>query len=215
MGQRPATAYNGWPNWYAHNAHYVYNALMEGSKATKQTGRIAGKTRKNIYVRAEDAQIWERAEELAGESLSQLVADQLRKYVAERERQATGFERIVVEAVVKGAAPPGPWDREVRKVSFYGRWLVGEPVKRLHPTAGVYEKAVSDGDMHLYGVALTRRGKIAVLELDKAEGTQYGDPPFLKLYDSLQAADQDGVPHFILNQAAATLNTELVDELDI
>ncbi|TMC38180.1 MAG: hypothetical protein E6J28_06560 [Chloroflexi bacterium] len=188
---------------------------MAEGKGGKPSSRIAFKTRKNIYVRPEDAQIWERAEQLAGESLSQLVADQLRKYVAERERQATGFERIVVEAIVKGAVPAGPWDREVRKVSFYGRWLVGEPVKRQDLTAGVYEKAVFDGDMHLYGVALTRRGKIAVLELDKAEGTQYGEPPYLKLYDSLQAADQDGVPHFILDQAAAALNTELVDELDI
>jgi hypothetical protein len=182
---------------------------MQADKPTKS------KSRRNVYVRAEDAEVWRRAEELAGDSLSQLIADQLRRYVAQREVQTSGFERIVVEAIVTGKAPSGPWDKEVRKIAFDGRWLVGEPVKRRQPKPGVSERAISDGDMHLYGVALTRRGKIAVLELDVAEGDQHGDPPYLKLYDSLSAADQDGIPHFILGQAAVALNTELVDELDI
>jgi len=193
----------------AHYALHVYTAHM----ATRRP--IQNNRRRNVYVRAEDAAIWERAEQLAGESLSQLIADQLRRYVAQRDVEASGFERIVVEAIVKGEAPPGPWDKEVRRVAFDGRWLVGEPVKRQHPRPGVYERAISDGDMHLYGVALTRRGKIAVLELDLAEGDEHGDPPSLKLYESLQAADKDGIPHFILDQAAAALHTELVDELDI
>ena len=69
---------------------------------------IQNNRRRNVYVRAEDADIWERAEQLAGESLSQLIADQLRRYVAQREIEASGFERIVVEAIVKGEAPAGP-----------------------------------------------------------------------------------------------------------
>ena len=69
--------------------------------------------------------------------------------------------------------------------------------------------------MNLYSVALTKQGKIAVLMLDKAGGTEYGDPPLLTVYDSLEAADQDGVWHSLLDHAAAALNTELIDELDI
>jgi hypothetical protein len=195
---------------------YLYNGRMDQKEATPRSPKGNAKARKNLYVRPEDAEVWARAEELAGESLSQLVADQLRRYVTGREANAAGFERIVLEAVVKGKVPRGPWDRgDLRKVSFFGRWLVGEPVNRKQPRPGVYEKAISDGDMHLFGVALTRRGKIAVLELDVAEGSEYGHPPFLTLYDSLEAADQDGVPRFILDQAAARLNTDLVDELDI
>ncbi len=195
---------------------YLYNRRMATRKSGPTSSKGNVKARKNLYVRPEDADVWARAEELAGESLSQLVADQLRRYVAGRESNAAGFERIVLEAVLKGEVPPGPWDRgDLRKVSFFGRWLVGEPVNRKQPKPGVYEKAISDGDMHLYGVALTRRGKIAVLELDLAEGSEYGHPPYLKLYESLEAADQDGVPHFILDQAAAALNTDMVDELDI
>ena len=173
-------------------------------------------SRRNIYVRAEDAEVWRRAEEFAGESLSQVIANQLKRYVAEHEAQAGGLERIVLEVVVKGEAPPGPWDKgELRKVAFYGKWLVGDPVKRKNPVPGITERAVDDGDMGLYGVAITKGGKIAVLELDKAEGSEYGDPPHLKLYDSLQAADQDGIPHWVLDRAATALSVELVDELDI
>jgi len=178
--------------------------------------RANTQNRRNVYVRGEDAEVWRRAEELAGESLSQLIADQLRRYVAQRDALAGGLERIVVEAIVKGEAPPGPWDKgDLRKVAFYGRWLVGEPVNRKHPTPGINERALDDGDMHFYGVALTKGGKIAVLELDKAEETEYGHPPFLTLYDSLKAADQGGVPHWVLDLAATALNVELVDELDI
>jgi hypothetical protein len=177
---------------------------------------MATPSRKNIYVKAEDAEIWERAEQFAGESLSQLIADQLRRYVTDRENQAHGFQRIVLDAVVRGAIPPGPWDKgEMRKVAFYGRWLVGEPVRRRRPTPGVTERAIDDGDMNMYGVALTKQGKIAVLKLDKAEGTEYGDAPQLTVYDSLEAADRDGVWHYVLDQAATALNTELIDELDI
>ena len=63
--------------------------------------------------------------------------------------------------------------------------------------------------------ALTKGGKIAVLELNIAEGSEYGEPPYLKLYDSLEAADKDGIPHFILDRAATAMKTELVDEMDV
>ncbi len=173
-------------------------------------------TRRTVYVRADDADVWRRAEEFAGDSLSQLVADLLRQYVARRDGEAGGLERIVLEAVVKGDAPPGPWEKgDIRKVAFYGRWLVGDPRPRKNPPPGVTEMAISDGDMHYYGVALTKGGKVAVLELDLAEGTEYGHPPYLKLYDSLEAADKDGIPHFILDRAATAMNTELVDEMDV
>src|SRR5260370_25330087 len=148
------------------------------------------RTRRNVSVRAEDGEVWKRADEYAGDSLSQLVADLPRKYVAQHDGQAGGLERIVLEVVVKGDAPPGPWEKgDIRKVAFYGRWLVGDPVKRKNPIPGVTEMAVSDGDMNLYGVALTKGGKIAVLELNIAEGSEYGEPPFPKLYDSLEASD--------------------------
>src|SRR5579863_3313116 len=63
----------------AHSAYSVYDAYMEQSNPP----RPAAPARRNLYVRAEDADVWDRAEQLAGESISQLVADRLRRYVAE------------------------------------------------------------------------------------------------------------------------------------
>lgn len=148
--------------------------------------------RKNLYIKGEDIAIWERAEQLAGESLSQLISDQLRRYVGEREAQAEGFERIVVEAKGTYANRSGL----VRKVAFYGRWLTNE--------------WSSPQDSAKYRAALTKGGKIAV---HRVPG-HYGEPQ-LKLYTSLKKADEDGTPGVVLDQAAAALDTEFVYELDI
>lgn len=155
--------------------------------------------RKNIYIKAEDAEIWERAERLAGESLSQLISDLLRRYVADRASQGEGFPRIIVEAW-------GEKREQVRLVTFYGRWLT----ERLW-----------DGDMLFYRAALTRRGKIAITVEDQAwgqyteTGTALGEPPKLKVYDSLKTAVEDDVPIFVVNAAAVALNTADVEMLDI
>lgn len=172
--------------------------------------------RRNLYIRDEDREVWEKAERLAGESLSQLIANLLRRYVADRENRAQGFERIVLEAKVEGpAAPSGPWQHDLRKVAFWGRWLVGDLVKRKNPIPGITERAIWNGDMSSFGVALTKQEKIAILELDVAEGSEHGHLPRLRLYNSLEEADRDGVWHYVLDLAATALKTELIDELDI
>jgi hypothetical protein len=156
-------------------------------------------TRKNIYIKAEDAEMWERAESLAGESLSQLLSDLLRQYVVDRETQGDGFDKIIVEAI---SAKTG----QVRLVTFYGRWLTPRQW---------------DGDMLFYRVALTRRGRIAATVEDQAwgdydeRGISLGQPPHLKVYDSLKAAVEDDLPTSIINAAAVALNAAPVEVLDI
>jgi len=162
-----------------------------------RTTALATRTRKNIYVRAEDVDIWTRAEQMAGESLSQLVADQLRAYVTEREAKQQGLERLVVEV---------QRDNGTRKVAFYGRWLTDW---------------ISDGDMLRYRAAVTRRGAIALTTVNIAWGHEevgvpLGEPPQLNVYASLQEADKAGIPAGVLDQAAKALDVELiVEELDI
>jgi hypothetical protein len=54
---------------------------------------------KTIYVKDEDAEIWERAEKLAEDSVSALVARLLRQWVEDREAliDSAGMKRIIVE----------------------------------------------------------------------------------------------------------------------
>ncbi len=81
---------------------------------------------KTIYVRDEDAGVWERARELAGEKLSPILIEGLRKFIADKEAEQKGFGRIIVTLYSdEGNRLP------VAK-AFYGRWLVPpeEPVTR-------------------------------------------------------------------------------------
>ena len=61
--------------------------------------------RKNIYVREADQELWEKAEKLAGESLSAVVTEALRGYVARAEAKAaqgeTG-EAVIPLRVIEG-----------------------------------------------------------------------------------------------------------------
>src|SRR5258708_1005394 len=72
---------------------------------------------KTIYVRDEDTAIWDRAKELAGDKLAPVIMEGLKKYVAEREAQAKGFERIQIRFHDQQS------NGMPRAKAFYGRWI--------------------------------------------------------------------------------------------
>ena len=47
---------------------------------------------KTIYVRDEDVATWEKAKDLAGDKLSPIIAAALRRFVAQQEAAAQGFD---------------------------------------------------------------------------------------------------------------------------
>lgn len=49
---------------------------------------------KTIYLRDEEAPIWERARELAGDKLSPVIVAALKHFIAQKEAEPKGFERI-------------------------------------------------------------------------------------------------------------------------
>jgi hypothetical protein len=76
---------------------------------------------KNIYVRDEDVSLFERAEELGGESLSAVIAEALRRYVEVEEAKLSGYEEYTVEV--------GVWrtqgSDDTREIKFIGKMLAG------------------------------------------------------------------------------------------
>jgi hypothetical protein len=152
---------------------------------------------KTIYIREADTEVWERAEKLAGGSVSALITEALRRYVEEQEQKQMGMETIEVEFWGPGDVP---YD-----ASFVGRWLLwpdeaetrtGEPGDDL----GAY-----------YGVALTRRGNIAVY----IRHVNDGFAPILKTYYSFEQAEEEGIPGDILAIAASEISDGYVQKLDI
>jgi hypothetical protein len=52
---------------------------------------------KTIYLPDEEAETWEKARRLANDRLSPVLLKALKEYVAAKEAEAAGFERIQVE----------------------------------------------------------------------------------------------------------------------
>lgn len=156
---------------------------------------------KTIYIRESDQELWGRAERLADGNVSALLTEALRRYVDEEERMERGrMETIEVQL-------PGPHGPSY-SAEFVGEWLVRpdeSSTRTLYPgyDPGAY-----------YGVALTRKGKIAVYVQHVDERFE----PMFDIYDSLEAAEKSTVPLDIVTLAAVALGSEYdgyVRKLDI
>ena len=75
---------------------------------------------KTLYIRDEDVPLWDRARELAGDKLSPVVVESLKRFVAEEEARPKGFERIVLE--FDDAKDNG----KPKRKAFSGRWIYSE-----------------------------------------------------------------------------------------
>lgn len=160
--------------------------------------------RKNIYVAEADAEVWEKAEKLAEESISSLVAGWMREFVDERERQEEHMQQMQQE-MEPIEVQLGGRDITGRTVRFQGTWLV-EPQPDYTRTAEPHYDAGA-----YWGVASTRRGKIAVY----CAHVNGRFDATLDTYRSLEAAEEDGVPKDIINEARRGLDPDYVEEWDI
>jgi hypothetical protein len=153
---------------------------------------------KTIYIREADAEVWQRAEKLAGDSVSALITEALRRYVEQEEqKERTGMERIEVELW-------GPEDRPY-EATFVGRWLLWPDETETRTGEPGYDAGA------YYGVALTRRGNIAVYMRHVNDGFA----PILNTYRSFEEAEEEGIPGDILAMAASEISDGYVQKLDI
>jgi hypothetical protein len=149
---------------------------------------------KTLYIRDEDIPAWERAESAArrrGVSLSQLVVQALERAVPPPPEDLTYEELRVYTG-----------ERYRRAEAFTGFWLV-EPDPG---ETGTSQKGY-DADAY-WGVALTKRGQIAVYTASSI----WGFPGTLDVYASL---DDAPLPEDIKANAAHELGQEHVIYRDI
>jgi hypothetical protein len=157
---------------------------------------------KTIYVKDDDAPIWERAREFAGDKLSPVIISGLKAYVAEKERQeseAKGFERIVLS--FKDAD-----DNLIpKKKAFTGKWIIS-PAKPYV----MYSEHGTDSDF--YTVAITPKNRAVFFHWTEDREHLYGR--HLVVYDSLH----DAAANPELKWAAIKAIEEIgvpVEEMDI
>lgn len=159
---------------------------------------------KTLYIRDEDAPVWERAEEAATrarQSVSQLVTAALRSYLPLMFTPEDQLEDIRVRVGPGIQHFDASVDDYPQLESFTGRWLVP-------PGEQACSAATRHTTQYCYAVALTRRGQIAVYRYhQRAE-----QPASLEAYPALEDA---GLPGDILASAADALGQQRIRWRDI
>jgi hypothetical protein len=154
---------------------------------------------KTVYLREEEVPIWEKARELSGDKLSPVILSALKTFIAAKEAEGTGYERIVVEFCDAADS------MLKKKKAFYGRWLLGHD-KRFY---------ISDEDSEeadVYMVAETAKGNVVVIKHTETRDTMSGKQ-FL-VYSSFAAAAADRLVSWAVREAFERRGIP-VEELDI
>jgi hypothetical protein len=159
---------------------------------------------KTVYLRDEDeVSVWERARELSGDKLSPVIVSALRVFIASKEAENAGHERILVEFNdLNDHMLP-------KKKAFYGKWIISPN----HPRVETYE---SRDQQDIYLVAETAKGNVVVIKY--SEGFDNGDHWVSGKKFLVYASFHDAAADHEVNSAvlkAVELRGVPVQELDI
>ena len=160
---------------------------------------------KTIYIRDEDVPTWDRAKELAGNTISQVIVAGLERFIREKEAAATaakGYERIEVtysDAEAKGIP---------RRRAFHGKWVFSpdDPLK-THDDDGY--------TTNFFALAMTGKGKVVVLWWHEYPSDDtWNEWRSFEVFPSLEAAAQNEDVNAVAIEATRKLGVPL-EELDI
>jgi hypothetical protein len=163
---------------------------------------------KTIYLPDDQAETWEKARRLANDRLSPVLLKALKEYIAAKEAEAAGFERIQVEFDDSD-------DNYVPKIkAFHGKWIFS-PSKPLE----TWNEAGTESDV--YCVAVTAKNKVVVHtwrtgivpEGESAGETYISGCKFL-VFTSFEEAARDCDVNYAIRQAIRKRGVP-VEELDI
>jgi EXLDI family protein len=150
---------------------------------------------KTIYVSESDASLFEEAKEIAGETLSSVIARSLREYVTRHQQKSKGMKDVSL-LIGKGDA-----EREVRFVGMItGEWKGFSDDKKWWMSANVYQTQKGKWAVHLMTVAK------ATLLTDKKAWKESGD----YLIDPRQS---ELIVGEVLKDFEKNLPSELLDQI--
>lgn len=160
---------------------------------------------KTLYVKDEDAHIWEKAKEYVGDSLSSWITAQLRNLVISKEAAEKGSQRIELKYIDK---------RIPKSIAFYGNWLI-PPRTPFVETQGNFSKN--------YAVALRAKNNVLVFTFfifDHFDGNEPKQNGFYKhggieIFSSFETMSQtNDIPSDLIITIMQNRGIE-VEELDI
>jgi hypothetical protein len=158
---------------------------------------------KTIYLPDEEAETWEKARRLANDRLSPVLLKALKEFVAAKEAEAMGFERIQVEFEDSD-------DNRLPKIkAFHGKWIFG-PSEPL-----IWDEEGTESDV--FCVAVTAKGNVVVYMWQTGEsgGEFYTQKRRFLVFSSLEeAAAHNNLVNYAI-RAAIKKRGVPVEELDI
>jgi len=104
--------------------------------------------RKNIYVRDDDEEIWQKAEQLtsegAAESLSKMITNALKKEVIRLENQKEAKKTEIFQGadIIEKITVEYEEDGIKRKISFKGKWITDE--EGINTVSNIYRVALTE-----------------------------------------------------------------------
>ena len=168
--------------------------------------------KKNIYIKDEDVSLFEKAEELGGDSISSVIAEALRRYVEIKEAEAQGMEEHILTVGSTTSI-----DDDTRKVKFVGRLLA---------RGTTYNGQTSDRKDRgtTWKIYITKAGKIVVYADDwtcwQGEACRSAHVVLAKIPGYKDSLNLDcfyesvTVPGSILEEAHAAIGQELVEYIE-
>ena len=162
--------------------------------------------RKTIYIKDEDLQIFERAEQIGGESISAIIADALEKYIEVKELEKTGMGEREIEVGRFGARGD---DYDV--IKFIGREIA-------HYQENVGETSSGDDRYLVHTVFQTAKGKllyyrefVSLWERDTSRREYF----VVENIEELKNIDGVHVPASVIREAKESLEGDGAVFLDI
>ena len=171
---------------------------------------------KTIYVKDEDVQLFEEAEKLGGDSLSGIITEALRRFVAVKRAEMFGMrEHALPVGVLRSQG-----DDDIRQIRFVGR-LLAEATVYSDQTRDRKDRGTD------YRVYQTRAGKILVWWQRWSRWERENDTADYAVLDQLPGYDDDifgrahgdmlgpvELPGSLLQEAAEALGEELVEYVE-
>jgi hypothetical protein len=158
---------------------------------------------KTLYLPDNEAETWEKARRLANDHLSPVILKALKDFVAAKNAEPTGFERIEVTFDDRDS------NGLPRRKAFHGKWIFG-PEKPLQLFNEDYTKG------NFYCIAVTAKNNVVVYMWDeeRENGEHYVSHRRFVVYPSWEKAAEDPTINYAAREAIRKQGVPL-EELDI
>jgi len=161
--------------------------------------------RKNIYIKDEDAAMFDRAEILSGDNFSAMLAESVRRFVEVEEAKGDSMTEVELET---GVYYSGPASDDVKTIKFVGRLIADAEAY----TGQTSERKDRGTDYKLY---LTKKGKYLLHAKYWTCWQGEDGQAWYKVYDSLSQAASDDIPGSLIQEAGEALGMDTAEYLDV